>query len=181
MSIQIIQTADGSHSLLNTDLNETYHSHHGAVQESMHVFIEHGLKFFLSNNYPETVRIFEVGFGTGLNAFLTVQHFNHKIHYTSIEAFPLDESIWSNLNYASNPTDRALFGKLHEADWETNQLITSNFQLLKLKTTLQNIDLSSKTFDLIYFDAFAPNKQPEMWELPLLEKVANSMAKNGVF
>jgi tRNA U34 5-methylaminomethyl-2-thiouridine-forming methyltransferase MnmC len=182
MSIQIIQTSDGSHSLLNTELNETYHSQHGAVQESNHVFINHGLKFFVSTHPQHPVRIFEVGFGTGLNAFLTIQSLpDHLIHYTSIEAFPLEESIWSNLNYASTQSEKVVFKTLHEVNWETNQRITNNFELLKLKTTLQAIDLSDSRLDVIYFDAFAPNKQPEMWALPLLEKVSNAMSKDAVF
>jgi tRNA U34 5-methylaminomethyl-2-thiouridine-forming methyltransferase MnmC len=183
MSIQIIQTSDGSHSLLNTELNETYHSHHGAVQESMHVFINQGLSFFLSMHPHQQVRIIEVGFGTGLNAFLTLQNLqsNVKIHYTSIEAFPLPESIWSALNYASTPIEKETYKKLHEAKWNEPTCINDHFTLLKLNTTLQAIDLSNSVFDIIYFDAFAPNKQPEMWEVSLLQKVVSTLPPAGVF
>jgi tRNA U34 5-methylaminomethyl-2-thiouridine-forming methyltransferase MnmC len=184
MSIQIIHTSDGSHSLLNTELNETYHSQHGAVQESLHVFINHGLNYFLSTHQRNPVRVLEVGFGTGLNAFLTVQSLREstrQIEYSSIEAFPLEQSIWSMLNYASTLADKDIFTKLHEAPWDTRQRITHNFELLKLKCTLQSLHLSACKYDVIYFDAFAPNKQPEMWELPVLEKVITALNVGGVF
>ena len=103
MSIEIITTSDGSHSLLNTALNETYHSKHGALQESIHVFIKEGLNYFLSNKSQRDISILEVGFGTGLNALLTVQRAlelaGNIIHYTSLETFPVPEEIWSKLNY----------------------------------------------------------------------------------
>jgi len=180
MSIEIIQTSDGSHSLLNTDLNETYHSHHGAVQESMHVFINHGLHFFLKDHPTEVARIFEVGFGTGLNVYLTILHCNSKVHYTSIEAFPLSDSIWLNLNYASTQSEKEIFSKLHRAVWNEDQSISDNFTLRKLQTSLQLVDLTPAAFDVIYFDAFAPNKQPEMWEMPILEKVTRALVEGGV-
>src|SRR5687767_2847659 len=100
-NLKIITTADGSHSLLNTALNETYHSHHGALQESIHVFIEQGLKFFFDRDKANAIRIFEVGFGTGLNALLTLQLALKSpafFSYTTIEAFPLEKEIWSKLN-----------------------------------------------------------------------------------
>jgi tRNA U34 5-methylaminomethyl-2-thiouridine-forming methyltransferase MnmC len=183
MSIEIIQTSDGSHSLLNTELNETYHSHHGAVQESMHVFINQGLNFFVSTTHTNPVRIFEVGFGTGLNAFLTLQNLikDVDIHYTSIEAFPLEESIWSVLNYASTEVEKEVFQNIHQAKWNETTSINAHFNLLKLRTTLQAIDLSNSVFDIVYFDAFAPNKQPEMWETTLLQKVVNTLTPGGVF
>lgn len=180
--LSLITTGDGSHSLLNTHLNETYHSHHGAVQESLHVFIDKGLKFFLESSKSTEVTIFEVGFGTGLNAFLTMQLAKSRPSintvYTTIEAFPLGREVWSQLNYAAS--DREDFNQLHESEWEQFVRISHNFVLGKKRITLQEITLT-ESFDVIYFDAFAPNKQPEMWEIPVLEKVVAAMKAGSVF
>lgn len=181
-SLKIITTNDGSHSLLNEQLNETYHSRHGAVQESLYVFIKHGLDF-VSQSKKE-IKILEIGFGTGLNALLTAQSAkanNLNVHYTSLEAFPVEENIWSKLNYVDSPEATTLFEKLHRAKWNEEELITPNFKLTKLETTLQSVQLKPTHFDLIYFDAFAPNKQPEMWEQPILKKISDAMNAGGVF
>jgi tRNA U34 5-methylaminomethyl-2-thiouridine-forming methyltransferase MnmC len=167
MAIKLIVTSDGSHSLLNEELDETYHSIHGAVQESKHVFIDNGI--YAYSRRP--INIFEVGFGTGLNALLAAQT-NLPINYTSIEAFPLDESIFSQLNY--EPKELLL-------DLHRNQhLQTSNFKFKKLHTTLEAISID-EVFDIIFFDAFAPSKQPSMWELPMLSKVCNALTPGGLF
>ena len=166
--IKIITTSDGSHSLLNTELDETYHSVHGALQESLHVFIKNGLDVFPGNE----VRVFEVGFGTGLNALLAAQS-TRKVNYTTIEAFPLPEEVYSELNY--EPKD--LLIQLHG----NSKLETGNFKFSKLHTTLQSIELLSNQFDIIFFDAFAPSKQPEMWEFPMIKKVCDSLTQGGLF
>jgi tRNA U34 5-methylaminomethyl-2-thiouridine-forming methyltransferase MnmC len=182
--VQIITTGDGSPSLLNTTLNETYHSQHGAVQESKHVFLKHGLDFYLWQNSKETVNIFEVGFGTGLNVWLTMnasKAIKQKIVFTSIEAFPLDVEVWSQLSYTDDEDLKAIFNKIHLAPWNEEALIDPLFLLNKVHASLHEYALPSSAFDLIYFDAFAPSKQPEMWELSILEKVTGSMASGGVF
>jgi tRNA U34 5-methylaminomethyl-2-thiouridine-forming methyltransferase MnmC len=182
--IQIITTGDGSHSLLNTALNETYHSVHGARRESVHVFIKHGLEYFLDGNAADVVKIFEVGFGTGLNALLTAsfaENQKHKILYTSLEAFPLADEIPGKLNYAESESEKLLFEKLHSSSWEVDVQINNFFTLRKIKTTLEEISLQGNYFDVIFFDAFAPSKQPELWEIPMLEKVCNALKSNGVF
>lgn len=179
---EIILTEDGSHSLLNTTLNETYHSIHGAVQESKHVFVKHGLDF-AGQTRKDSLSILEVGFGTGLNALLTLQHAQQRsarIQYTSLEAFPLPEAIWSKLNYTESLGLTEYFSQLHQAPWNVQSFILPNFQLLKIDKTLQDVNLD-RTFDLIYFDAFAPSKQPEMWTFDMLQKVVNSMSPGGVF
>jgi tRNA U34 5-methylaminomethyl-2-thiouridine-forming methyltransferase MnmC len=180
--IQIISTSDGSFTLLNKALDETYHSRHGAVQESLYVFIKHGLDFVAKNK--KDINILEVGFGTGLNALLTAQFAkanNVNIRYTSLEAFPVEENIWSKLNYVDSPDSIALFERLHRTKWNQSETISLNFKLKKLETTLQLVTLEPNHYDLIYFDAFAPNKQPEMWEVTVLQKIADSMKPGGVF
>jgi tRNA U34 5-methylaminomethyl-2-thiouridine-forming methyltransferase MnmC len=179
-SLKIITTEDGSHSLLNEALDETYHSRHGAVQESEYVFIQKGLNFILDSD-KDTVSILEIGFGTGLNALLTAnisEQREIKIAYSTLETHPIPEEIWSTLNYS---TDKFLFEKIHTSVWNEWVAITSHFKLLKREESLQTVDLSSQQFDLIYFDAFAPNKQPEMWEHALLEKISKSMKSGAVF
>lgn len=183
MSLEIITTADGSPSLLNTELQETYHSIHGALQESIHVFIQHGLQFFIEQHPSPAVRIFEVGFGTGLNALLTLSWAsknNCAVHYTTLEAFPLPEEIWSKLNYPNPAGEKINFTQLHQAEWSAEKNITSNFALLKICNELQRVSLDDASVDIIYFDAFAPRKQPEMWNISCLQKVAAAMKPNGV-
>lgn len=182
--IQIIPTSDGSHTLLNKQLDETYHSRHGAVQESEYVFIREGLKHVEENFRHSKINILEVGFGTGLNALLTLQRSiaeKISIHYTTLETFPIEEETWSTLNYTGTAESKVLFEKLHRANWNQPVGITSGFQLEKLQTMLQQVELKKNTFNLVYFDAFAPNKQPEMWQLPMLQKVVEAMDEGGVF
>lgn len=181
---EIILTEDGSHSLLNTALNETYHSIHGALQESVHVFIRHGLEYFTQHYPQENISILEIGFGTGLNALLTLQktlNQPNKAKYTSLEAFPIHSDIWSKLNFAESLNMSEHFNRLHQAEWNTAIDVLPNFQLTKLHTTLQQASLSPQSFDLVYYDAFAPSKQPEMWTYEMLEKVVNAMSTRGVF
>ncbi|HEU5290232.1 MAG TPA: tRNA (5-methylaminomethyl-2-thiouridine)(34)-methyltransferase MnmD [Cyclobacteriaceae bacterium] len=181
--VEIIPTYDGSHTLLNKELDETYHSRHGALQESRHVFIQRGLEVVNKNFQNSVINILEVGFGTGLNALLTLQSQADgiQINYTSLEAFPIAENTWSKLNYAESDESKVLFEKLHRANWDQAVKISPAFQLRKLHTTLQQVALEKNHYDLIYFDAFAPNKQPEMWELPMLKKIVEAMQPGGVF
>ena len=184
MALKIITTSDGSHSLLNEELNETYHSIHGAIQESKHVFIEHGLCYYLQNKSPEKLSILEIGFGTGLNAYLTVNVVSQQkvmVTYTTLEAFPLEKEIWSTLNYAETELQKEIFSALHEGKWEIEIPIHSNLVMRKLHVTLQQVELPTNEFDLVYFDAFAPSKQPELWTFTTLQKVTNAMKPGGVF
>jgi len=180
-TIKRIVTGDGSHSLLNEALDETYHSRHGAVQESMHVFIEQGLKYLIKKQKPEPISILEVGFGTGLNALLTLTEAiknDIAVTYTTLETCPLGHEVWENLNY---PDPYHLFKELHRSEWQKWVEITSYFKLLKLEKSLQIVELEPVQFDLIYFDAFAPNKQPEMWGQPVLHKVVKTLKSGGSF
>lgn len=183
MSIEIITTEDGSHSLFNSVLNETYHSVHGAIQESKHVFIKAGLEHRLRQSNPAQIHILEVGFGTGLNALLTLQHaigLKNKFYYTTLETFPLPETIWSKLNYSDSITNN-YFEKLHASPWEKWQLIAENVELLKMNSSLEIAQLVPNHYDLIFFDAFAPSKQPEMWQLSQLEKIVKSMKAGAIY
>ena len=182
--VKLIVTSDGSHSLLNEALNETYHSVHGAIQESQHVFINNGLYYFLDSYSPEVVSIFEVGFGTGLNVLLTIKSMQNKkvsVNYTSIEAFPIGEELWSSLNYTNVLGLSEIFDNVHRCSWEMVNQVLPGFGLNKQRTTLQGIELQPASFDVVYFDAFAPNKQPELWTIDMLAKVYDAMKSKGVF
>jgi tRNA U34 5-methylaminomethyl-2-thiouridine-forming methyltransferase MnmC len=185
--IEIIITLDGSHSLRNRELDETYHSIHGAVQESVHVFIRNGLMFFENENHPSEIRILEVGFGTGLNALLTLKHAlgsKLQFHYTSLEADPITKETIQQLNYPEIldfEGAASIFQKLHTASWAQEDKILYNFVLKKQLGRLQDSTLGDKQFDLIYFDAFGPVKQPELWEMAMLKKVEQSMKPGAVF
>jgi tRNA U34 5-methylaminomethyl-2-thiouridine-forming methyltransferase MnmC len=184
VAINIIVTEDGSHSLLNLEMNETYHSRHGAMLESNYVFIEKGLDYLFLKKLPKVVSILEIGFGTGLNAWLSWQwaeKLSSRVMYHTLEAFPISEEIWKLLNYGTTDSEVSKFRQLHSAPWQQWQQMDACFSLFKDNNTLQLADIPTNHFDLIYFDAFAPNKQPEMWELPMLEKIVSAMKAHAVF
>lgn len=182
MQLQLITTEDGSHSIFVKDLNEVYHSRHGAVNESRHVFIEAGLK-----QRSEFVRILEVGFGTGLNAFLTLQQCLEtglKVDYVSLEPFPIEKEIWQQLNYPeiiNMPHGNKMFRKLHECEWERFVEIHPQFRIKKHLSGIFEVELEDNYFDLVYFDAFAPEIAPDLWTLPVFQKIFNAMKRQGVF
>ncbi|HTH54620.1 MAG TPA: tRNA (5-methylaminomethyl-2-thiouridine)(34)-methyltransferase MnmD, partial [Cyclobacteriaceae bacterium] len=183
--LKIIETEDGSHSLLNESLNETYHSTHGAIRESLHVFINNGLHFLLERNKLSHLSILEIGFGTGLNALLAFRESQDqkiKIHFTTVEAFPIAADFIAGLNYPDQlKFSPRHFVELHHADWNKTVSITPTFDIEKREGTVQELNFDDEIFDLVFFDAFAPNKQPEMWERPLLEKIFRSMKNDAVF
>ena len=185
--LQIVQTSDGSTTFLDTTLNETYHSVHGAIQESQHVFIEAGLHHWLRVSNRQTISILEIGFGTGLNALLTAlaaEKVGVEIEYETIEAFPLAMEMVQLLNYpAIIDTDNAksVFENLHQAEWRKPKKISPYFDFLKNDSKLQETDFGDEKFDLIFFDAFGPDKQPDMWQRSNLVKLARAMNPQGVF
>lgn len=185
-TVKIIVTEDGSHSLYHPGLNETYHSFHGAVRESNHVFIKEGLDYYWLNHQPPTINVLEVGFGTGLNAILTsvwAAKNQIKVNFTTLEPFPLKEEVFSSLNYhqfIEGEGIRDNFLELHNSNWETDFQQHSFFTIHKSKSRLQDFS-SNLHFDLIFYDAFAPSKQSEMWTSELLEKTIGVMAAQGVF
>ncbi len=185
-NIQLILTGDGSSSLLNLALNETYHSTHGAVQESLHVFIKNGLQFWLDKSRAKEVTVLEVGFGTGLNSLLALKQSDEQnvmIRYTTVEAFPVSLDLVAQLNYSQQTgfESNDQFLQLHECPWNRSFSISPYFIVEKRQETIQEVNLSPSAYDLIFFDAFAPSKQPELWELPILEKMLRAMKPGGIF
>lgn len=167
----IQQTDDGSHTLFVPSMDEHYHSVNGAIQESKHVFIEAGLEVI----QKEEVHILEIGFGTGLNAFLTLQYAalnGKRIHYYTIERFPLEIELIEKLNYGEQiwPEKKDLFLKLHQVPWNEPVVITEDFILHKIEDDSNTVTLPDG-IDLIYFDAFAPDKQPEMWNQVIFDSL----------
>lgn len=174
-------TGDGSHTLYLAGMDEHYHSRYGAIRESMHVFIDAGLNSLSLEN----ISLLEVGFGTGLNALLTATHADTKeihVSYTTLEKYPLDYSLISRLNYGilSDPGESDLFHAIHQASWEKESAITDWFTLKKCRTDVI-CDKITGLYDLIYFDAFGPEKQPEMWSGSVIEKIASVTAAGAVF
>lgn len=176
-------TADGSHTLFIPELDEHYHSVNGAVQESTHVFIQAGLY----HCKKDTINILEIGFGTGLNAFLTLlatKNTTRKIHYNGLELHPLPKSIIDKLNYSEKyqNIDKDLYNKLHDVAWNKEVEILPNFHLSKIECDFTQFDFTSlqTTFDLIYFDAFAPDKQPEMWTQNIFDSLYSVSNQDGI-
>lgn len=173
MERKIITTADGSNSIVIPDLKVTYHSVHGAIQESKHVFIEAGLSYVISNQVSPVFKIFEMGLGTGLNAFLTAieaEKNGTKIQYTAVEQFPITVTEAMLLNYPSALGNNILFQTIHDSKWDEPVVIHEYFTLKKINTDLLNFS-SSQNFNLVYYDAFAPNAQPELWTKEVFEKL----------
>ncbi len=183
MEKKIIITDDGSHSLFVPDLNENYHSTHGAWNEAMHVFIKMG--FYKAMEKP-ALSILEIGFGTGLNTMLTAKEAldnKMEVSYTSLEKYPLSKDIIAQLNFTSHISEKeedykAIFNKIHQCDWESYQDIHPFFQLKKHEIGLAEWE-PNELFDIIYFDAFAPEKQPEMWEEAIFQKMYDCLNSDG--
>jgi len=180
-SVELFITGDGSHSLYVPSLEENYHSIYGALSESRHIFIEAGLHHMLQP--ADEGNILEIGFGTGLNAFLTLveaERNGQKINYTAIEKHPLDHNIFNRLNYPDLLGHRAWFHQLHACPWNEEVVIDSSFCLKKLKVALQDFQPPQREYDLVYFDAFGPEVQPEMWSLEVFNKIASGIKKGGI-
>jgi tRNA U34 5-methylaminomethyl-2-thiouridine-forming methyltransferase MnmC len=178
MSIQVIKTKDGSNSLFLPDLNETYHSKFGAKTESEHVFIKSGYQFM---NKSE-LRIFEVGFGTGLNMLLTLSANNNdtkKVYYESIEKYPLSKEILLKYMDFLSQDEKTLFVEIHQTDWEVINHINQFFTYKKIKGDLLSYHTDNQ-FDIIYFDAFAPNKQPQLWTNEIFKKMYDFLNDGGI-
>ena len=182
MKREIIITSDGSTTIHLPDWNESYHSKHGAIQEAVHVFINNGLLAHPSKQ----LNILEIGFGTGLNAWLTY-HFSKlnskEISYTGVEAYPISETEIKELNYWSQlesfEEGKSIFHSIHELEWEISKPISSHFHLCKRKQYFHEIeDLDG--YDLIYFDAFGYRVQPELWSAEIFKKMYNALKTGGI-
>lgn len=187
MKRHIITTADGSKTIQIEDWNEQYHSIHGAIQESQHVFIKQGLSlvFDTIDTHSTSISVLEIGFGTGLNAFLTVleaeKHTNH-ICYTGIEAYPISETEINALNYSELLDDQSSdekFKALHDCSWEEKHTISPHLELTKRQMKFQDLaDIDS--YNLIYFDAFGARVQPELWTEDIFAIMFQALRPRGV-
>ena len=181
-TLQLVTTKDGSQTILNEDLGSTYHSRHGALTESQHVFIAKGLEKVLESGVTE-ITILEMGFGTGLNALLTAILANDRdirIHYHSLELYPVPESVWKEYQLPSELSEyRQLFDELCEAACNIEIAISPKFSITKHHISLLDFQSSVK-FDLVYYDAFEPETQPELWTQEVFGKLFEWMNLNGV-
>mgnify|MGYP003438327891 FL=1 len=185
MKREIKTTSDGSKTLYISELNENYHSHHGALQEARHVFIDNGLKTV--QNYE--INILELGFGTGLNVLVTIDEFlktdkNHVIHYSTIEKYPVNECEVTELSYDSffdEPNIKEYYRKLHECEWNKTTELFPNFFFTKYHRDFFDLkEIELPKINLVYYDCFGARVQPDLWEKPLFEMVADKMEMGGL-
>ena len=174
MHSELLITSDGSHTLFVPEIDECYHSSHGAVQESRHIFIDAGLK----QCHKDEICVLEVGFGTGLNALLALveaERSGKRIHYIALEKYPVEAEKAMLLNYPEKiDSDKGdVFNLLHTSDWNEPVEITSYFTLHKIETDFTQF-VHNQHYDVVFFDAFSPEKQPEMWSVEQFEKLYKS-------
>lgn len=181
MKREIQVTGDGSTSIFIPELNEGYHSRHGAIQEAYHVFIKNGLEVCTKNE----ISILEIGFGTGLNAFITyieAKKNNQKINYVGIEAYPVEKEHLLQMNYVQQLNaleNETIFSQMHTAHWETQLVLSNHFTLTKRNQFFHDIK-DHETFDLIYFDAFGYTVQPELWSEEIFKIMYKALKSKGI-
>ncbi|MCK5856557.1 MAG: tRNA (5-methylaminomethyl-2-thiouridine)(34)-methyltransferase MnmD [Bacteroidales bacterium] len=179
---ELIITDDGSHSICVPELDESYHSSHGAIQEARHIYIKDALVF--SAKHGSNLNVLEIGFGTGLNTFLSYQYALEnglRIHYHGVEKYPLLESEYSQLNYSGDENSQhELFLKLHQSDWEREEKINDFFTLYKEQKDIRLLQLPDNFYDVVYFDAFGPDVQPDLWSEKVFRKIFHSMKEGAV-
>ena len=175
----IIETADGSSSIHAPQFNASYHSLHGALQESRHVFIQQGLDLFTASN---KIHLLEIGFGSGLNALLAwnwaIEH-SVEISYTGIEAYPLEPEMLHGFHVGDAGSSNQ-FMQLHQTEWEVTNYLSPLFSIHKKKMNWPQFELEQQ-YDLLFYDAFAPNCQPELWEKEALARCVNCMRSGGIW
>jgi len=182
--VKLIITGDRSHTIFVPELDEHYHSTYGAIRESRHVFIEAGFMHVAPG--LEKINLLEVGFGTGLNALLTqieAETSGKRVVYTAIEACPLEREIWEQLNYPQRLCSidyTGIFEKIHLAGWGKTEEISNFFSIHKIHARLQDYSPEPDHFDLVYFDAFSPGVQPELWTREIFIKLFKSMKPGAV-
>lgn len=180
--MEIQKTKDGSHTLVSKKFGELYHSHNGSIQEAVHIFIQYGLAEFSK----EKISVFEMGFGSGLNAILSyyyAQKKNIQINYTTIEAFPIDIETSKILNYnqfIKEPNFDKDFNQIHLAAWNKEIKISKYFSINKIENKIENLAIENlKKVDIIFYDAFAPSAQANLWEKEVLTKMFNLLKPEG--
>lgn len=180
MKREIIRTLDGSTTIHLQEWDECYHSKHGAIQEAQHVFIKNGLSLFEN----QSVCILEIGFGTGLNAFITFlesKKMHQSIDYVGVEGYPVSADEVLSMNYVTElnaENESSIFERMHESDWGEKIVLRDDFYLTKRKQFFDEIDDLEK-FDLIYFDAFGYRVQPELWSTAIFKKMYDALKPNG--
>ena len=184
MNLKIIKTSDGSDTIYNSELNETYHSLHGSVNESNVVYIKNGIEFYLDQNRKKNIKILEIGFGTGLNFLLTyifLEKRKEKILYHTLEPFPLQNDIIKKLNYIKKVGDKYLeiFQLSHSTESNKINNLSDRIEFVKSKNLLEEIKLKDN-YDIIFYDAFAPSKQPSIWKKENLEKIYSHMNYDSI-
>ena len=184
MNLKIIKTSDGSDTIYNSELNETYHSLHGSVNESNVVYIKNGIEFYLDQNRKKNIKILEIGFGTGLNFLLTyifLEKRKEKILYHTLEPFPLPKDIIKKLNYIKKVGDKYLeiFQLSHSTESNKINNLSDRIEFVKSKNLLEEIKLKDN-YDIIFYDAFAPSKQPSIWKKENLEKIYSHMNYDSI-
>ncbi|MFI1770772.1 tRNA (5-methylaminomethyl-2-thiouridine)(34)-methyltransferase MnmD [Thalassobellus citreus] len=189
MEREIVITGDGSSTIHLPEWDEQYHSKHGAIQEAYHVFIKHGLHYFCDSEFnPESqksISILEIGFGTGLNTFITLleaEKLKLNIHYCGVEGYPVLMEEINQLNYSKelkSPENEILFKQLHEIPWNEDHIITPNFSLIKQHKFFNEIE-DINTYNIIYFDAFGARVQPELWTEAIFKKMFDALKNKGV-
>lgn len=181
MKREIIKTADGSTSIHLPEWDESYHSKHGAIQEAKHVFIKNGLSLFKG----KSVSVLEIGFGTGLNAFITFlesKKMEQTISYDGVEAFPISVEEVAEMNYPETLDaldEKFVFDQMHQALWNQKIELSNHFTLTKINLFFHDIEAVNQ-YDLIYFDAFGFKVQPELWSLEIFQKMYNALKKEGI-
>ena len=181
MKREIIQTSDGSTTIHIPEWKESYHSKHGAIQEANHVFIKNGLSLFEGKD----IAIMEIGFGTGLNAFITFlesSKLKQDIDYVGVEAYPVSNEELAAMNYVAElgvSSQQSTFNLMHQSNWEEKCIIDGHFDLTKRKQFFDDI-VDENYFDLIYFDAFGYHVQPDLWSTEIFRKMYNALRDNGV-
>ena len=186
---EIIKTNDGSTTIYLPEWNESYHSKHGAIQEAYHVFIKNGLCFANSHKLGslfkvKSIAILEIGFGTGLNAFITfveAKKTNQSIDYVGVEAYPveIDETMQMNYPNEIDVSETTVFKKMHEFNWDQKNQLSDNFMLTKRQQFFQDIQ-DEASFDLIYFDAFGFRVQPDLWIDTIFVSMFKALKPNGI-
>lgn len=183
----IIKTGDGSDTITIPEMNVSYHSKHGAIQESMHVFIEAGLRYVINQSPIQPISIFEMGFGTGLNAFLTAIEASNKktkVYYVGVEQYPLTKEEISALNYTEALNHAELFQNIHQSKWNENIKLNEFFILRKINEDIINYSTKvlseAERFTVIYYDAFASTAQPELWTEEVFKKLYSMLLPGGI-